>query len=60
MASNEPRAASNAASRATACDGRQAGSDKAVSAGQRLPASGRSQAHRVIRTVPNRLASSLP
>ncbi len=32
-ASNEPRAASSAASRAMAWDGRQAGSDKAASAG---------------------------
>jgi hypothetical protein len=58
-ASNEPRAASSAASRARAWERRQAGSDNAASAGQRLGAPGRRQAHRVTRTVPNSVASSL-
>jgi len=59
-ASNEPRTASTAASRARAWDGRQAGSDSAASAGHRLGAPGRRQAHRVTCTVPNSVASSLP
>ena len=58
--SKEPRAASCAASRARVWERRQAGSDKAASAGQRLGLPGRRQAHRVTRTVPNRVASSLP
>ena len=46
-ASNEPRTASTAASLARERDGRQAGSDKAASAGQRLGAPGQRHAHRV-------------
>ena len=59
-ASNEPRADSIAASRARAWDGRQAGSGNAASAGHRPGAPGRRQAHLVTRTVPNKVASSLP